>query len=85
MSYKRRDVDLGKVANVPLNGDVEGLAPAIVSHPSGPVHVMPSLVAAAPDLLRVCKLALASWFNGEVSEVHMQTELAAAIAKAEGR
>jgi hypothetical protein len=43
MSYKRRDVDLGKVANVPLNGGVEGLTPAIVAHLSGAVHSLPSL------------------------------------------
>jgi hypothetical protein len=42
------------------------------------------LIAAAPDLLKVCELALKSWFSGEVSEVHMETELRAAIAKATG-
>lgn len=43
------------------------------------------LIAAAPDLLEAAELALASWFSGEVSEIHMETVLRAAIAKAKGK
>jgi hypothetical protein len=43
------------------------------------------LIAAAPDLLEACRLAVRSWFSGEVSEVQMEIVLRAAIAKAEGK
>ena len=42
------------------------------------------LIASAPDLLEACKLAVKSWFSGEISEVQMEVVLRAAIAKAEG-
>lgn len=43
-----------------------------------------ALIAAAPELLAACKLALKSWFSGEISERAMEMVLRDAIAKAEG-
>jgi len=42
-----------------------------------------ALEALNAEMLAVCKLALKSWFSGEVSEVHMECELRAIVSKAE--
>jgi hypothetical protein len=43
------------------------------------------LAKAAPKLLGACKLALKSWFSGEICEISMEMVLREAIAEAEGK